>query len=43
MGGKIDYAAIPIIVEILGVMDVELMMVELFAIRDHFLIQQRAK
>ena len=34
MGGKIDYAALPILCEIYGVTDVEELLVQLVAIRD---------
>jgi len=35
MGGVIDWAAIPILVEVYGVVDVEMFIKELMAIRKH--------
>lgn len=35
MGGQIEWAALPVIVEIIGVSDVESMVVDLLRIREH--------
>lgn len=35
MGGRLDYQALPVLVEYYGVTDVELLLDELLAIRDH--------
>lgn len=35
MGGEIDWAALPILAEIHGVIDVEMLVEQLLAIRDH--------
>lgn len=35
MGGCIDWAAIPIIVDLLGIADPEALIMQLIAIRDH--------
>lgn len=34
MGGSIDWAALPVVIEMLGITDAERLLVELFAIRD---------
>lgn len=36
MGGQIDWAALPVIVEMLGIDDVEVLIARLMAIRGHF-------
>lgn len=35
MGGQIDWAALPVIVELYGIADVEIFITQLVAIRDH--------
>jgi hypothetical protein len=35
MGGQIDWAALPVIIELYGINDVEVFIAQLAAIRDH--------
>jgi len=34
MGGRLDWAALPVIVELLGIVDVDILIIQLVALRD---------
>lgn len=35
MGGQVDYAALPFVIEFLGIQNIDKLIVQLLAIRDH--------
>lgn len=39
MGGQLDWQALPILCEICGIVDVEILLTELYAIRAHLALQ----
>ena len=41
MGGKLDWTALPLLVELYGIVDVPVFVAELVAIRDHLEERQR--
>lgn len=42
MGGQIEWTAVPLFVELYGVVDVDVFVAELVAIRQHFQLRQQA-